>query len=206
MCFCYLLNESLYIPQLLWGFIQSNAPTLSVIVTTLAVIVALLTPWLVNWLNNKPKKSELELENRSIVNQNGYLNGRLIIKNNGRFIARSVEIFIESIKFNGEIRENFFPVPLRWTHKNTAIRDIYPHQTAYLDLFVRERNDVKEYSLNIEAGYGIPSLSGLDCYGKSELFLRFYQESGQVEESVVEIDLNGPNDPKIKIIYFKVVK
>jgi hypothetical protein len=36
-------------------------------------------------------------------------------------------------------RKNFFPIPLRWTHgqlrESPTVRDIYPNQVAYLDIF-----------------------------------------------------------------------
>lgn len=187
--------------------------------TALAVIVALVTPWIVNWLSSKPKRSKLIFKDTSVVGQDSnpdaeeelvrLLNvGRLILKNEGRYIAKSVEAYIDRIKFDGEWRDNFFPMPLFWTHgqlnKNgPTVRDIYPNQTVYLDLFnyLYDPNYVGNNSVvfAVAAGQGVDDLWRTNM-GESELFIKFYQESGQVDEVCVKTIWDGRNVPTISII------
>lgn len=102
--FCYTFLDNQYYSQEFW--------------TALAVIVALFTPWIVNYLNNLPKKSRLIFKDTSVVNQDSnpdteedlvrLLNvGRLIIKNEGKYIAKSVEAYVDRIKYDNEMRNDF---------------------------------------------------------------------------------------------------
>jgi len=195
MCFCYILYEPLSFLKDVWEFIRLNS-------TIFALIVAFFSPWIVFWINNKPKKSKLVLKGTKIVNQNGNIHGRLIIKNEGKYIAKSVEVFIERIQHKGKFRDNFFPVPLAWTHKGEAVRDIYPHQTVYLDFLINKDGRVL---FVLKACHGVEDLWRVDP-GESESFIKFYQESGQVDEGCVKVILDDKDRPKIDIINFKVVK
>lgn len=187
--------------------------------TPLAVIVALITPWIVNWLANKPKRSRLIFKGTSIVNQDQnpeaedsmtrLLNvGRVIIKNEGGYVAKSVEAYIDRIKFDGEFRADFFPIPLFWTHgqlnKNgPTVRDIYPNQTVYLDLFNHLYNTeyVKSSTVvfAVAAGQGVENLEKMNL-GRSELYIKFYQESGQVDELCIEARWDQKTAPTLKIL------
>jgi hypothetical protein len=173
----------------IYEFILDN---LLEVLTLATIIVALVTPYITNHLSNKPKKSKLKLEKFDIVNQdNGdnYYMGRLIIKNEGKFIAKSVEPYLDNVK-SSESKKYFFPVPLKWTHSelnsiNPSVRDIYPNQTVYLDLFYYEKNSEKAKFI-IAAGKGLNDLETVSM-GKNEISIVFYQESGQKDEFDLEI-------------------
>lgn len=122
--------------------------------------------------------------------------GRLIIKNEGRYKASGVEAYIENISSDGEARDNFIPVPLVWTHgqlneQGPTVRDIYPNQTVYLDVFnhIYDPNYVGESTveLAVAAGHGIDSLSKMNA-GVSKMLIRLYQESGQVNSVTLKTD------------------
>lgn len=189
---------------------------LTAIGTVGAVIVALG----VNWWNNKPKKSNLIVKGISIVNQDNAETeeeknsprllsvGRIIIHNNGKYKASSVEACIEKIYFEGKEREDFFPMPLVWTHgqlnkKGHTIRDIYPNQTVYLDIFnqIYDNYYVGEniVKLAVAAGLDNDNLSGMNL-GESELLIKLYQESGQVNEIHLKTVWDSKNIPTISIV------
>lgn len=187
--------------------------------TALAVLVALVTPWIVNWLAAKPKKSKLIFKKTTVVNQDRnpdtnedlvrLLNvGRVAIKNEGKYIARSVEAYIDRINFDGMLRENFIPMPLQWTHgelnKNgPTIRDIYPNQTVFLDLFnhLYDSGFAKNNSVvfAVASGQGVDDLSRMNL-GESELVIKLYQESGQVDEVCIRAIWNQTDAPQISIV------
>lgn len=199
------LNKPFYLSQEFW--------------TALAVIVALFTPWIVNWLNGRPRKSKLVFKNTSVVNQDlnpdtdedlvRLLNvGRLIIKNEGKYIAKSAEVYVDRIKWDNEFRDDFFPMPLFWTHgqlnKNgPTVRDIYPNQTVYLDIFnyLYDSNYTANSSVvfAVATGQGVDNLWRMNL-GESELFIKFYQESGQVDEVCIKANWDGRNIPTISIV------
>ncbi|HUY62576.1 MAG TPA: hypothetical protein VMV50_02180 [Candidatus Paceibacterota bacterium] len=193
--------------------------------TALAVLVALATPWIVNWLTNRQKRSRLVFEGTSVIGQDDNPDteedlvrllsvGRLIIKNEGKYIAKSVEAYIDRIKYDGEWRDDFFPMPLLWTHgqlnkDGLTIRNIYPNQTVYLDLFnyLYDSSYVGDNSVvfAVAAGQGVDSLWRTN-FGESELFLKFYQESGQVDEVSIRAVWDGKDVPKISIIGHRVLE
>lgn len=187
--------------------------------TALAVIIALFTPWVVNWLNNRPKESKLVFKNTSVVSQDNNPDskeesvrllkvGRLVIKNEGKFTAKSVEAYIDRVKSDDELRDDFFPIPLLWTHgqlnkAGPTIRDIYPNQIVYLDLFnyLYDPEYVGNSSVvfAVAAGQGVDNLWRMNL-GESELFVKFYQESGQVEEVCIKSVWNGKDAPVVSIL------
>ena len=201
------------------GFLNKPFYLSQEFLTALAVIIALFTPWIVNWLNNRPKKSKLVFKDTSVVSQDNNPDseeelvrllkvGRLIIKNEGEFIAKSVEAYIDRIKFDDELRDDFFPIPLFWTHgqlnkTGPTIRDVYPNQTVYLDLFnyLYDPEYVGNSSVvfAVAAGQGVDNLWRMNL-GESELFIKFYQESGQVEEVCVKAVWDGKNVPTVSIV------
>lgn len=187
--------------------------------TALAVIIALFTPWIVNWLTNRPRESKLFFKDTSVVSQDNNPDaeedfarllkvGRLIIKNEGKYIAKSVEAYIDRIKFDGELRDDFFPMSLFWTHgqlnkSGPTIRDIYPNQTVYLDLFnyLYDPEYVGNSSVifAVAAGQGVDNLWRMNL-GESELFIKLYQESGQVDNVCIKAVWDGKDVPTISII------
>ncbi len=188
----------------------------SVVLTFLAVIVALLTPWIIHWLERRPKKSNIIALGVNVADQsnntyevreeNTLYVGRLIIKNKGNHLAKSAEVYLEKV-FDQEIeRKNFFPIPLRWTHgqlrESPTVRDIYPNQVAYLDIFnyYFEPNFVgnRLAKFVVGAGWNYDDLT-LISTGESRILLKLYQESGQVESFSLKI--NWTNEvPSINIL------
>jgi len=140
--------------------------------------------------------------------------GRLVIKNNEQFAAKSVEAYLNAVEDNGKPRENFLPVPLHWTHgqlnasKSTTVRDIYPQQVVYLDIFneIYDRQAAKNtVEFAIAAGHGINDFSKLSL-SESKLFVKIYQESGQVNQIALKIDWDGVDVPAMSIIGQESIK
>jgi len=188
--------------------------------TAAAVVVALIIPWIIDWLSNRPKKSHLIVKGTSVINQDNAVDeyeqnmgrllnvGRISIKNNGKFIAKSVEAFIEMIFFDGGYRADFIPVPLVWTHgqlgkQGPVSRDIYPNQTVSLDIFNYIYNSDyvgdNEVLFAIGAGLNTDNLSKMNL-GESKILIKFYQESGQVNEVWIRFNRDGKSVPKMNII------
>lgn len=175
--------------------------------TLLAIIAALVVPFLQYCLLNRIKKSKLTIEKSYICNQdndeNAYYMGRLIIKNGGKFIAKSVEPYIENIEASKE-KQFFFPIPLKWTHselneKNPSVRDIYPNQSVYLDLFYYIK-PYKEAKFIITAGKGLAELEDV-AVGVNKVNIIFYQKNGQVDKFSLEVVWSDRNNvPEIKNI------
>ena len=134
--------------------------------------------------------------------------GRIIIHNAGSHKASSVEAYIEKIIFDGKLREDFFPMPLVWAHGQLnrlgpTVRDIYPNQTVYLDIInhVYDEYYVHEDSVDfaVAAGHGIDNLSRMNL-GESELFIKLYQESGQVDEIRLKAKWKGGVVPTLSFV------
>ncbi len=188
--------------------------------TASATLTALFVPLIIIWLSNKPKKSLLVPKGLSIVNQDRadddseknqrrLLNvGRLILENKGKYKAKSVEVYLEQIVSNGEVRKDFFPIPLKWTHgqlnkSGVTVRDVYPNQTVYLDIFNHIYDDsfVGDHIVKfaVAAGNDVVNLSRV-ATGESEVFIKIYQESGQVFPIHLKIDWDVRTVPKLSII------
>jgi len=192
---------------------------MAAISTFLAVCVALATPWIINWLTNRPKKSKLVFVQTNVIDQSPDPNifdfldgtplniGRLVIRNDGRYIAENVEAYIDRIKYNGEFRANYIPMPLRWTHgelnkEGSTMRNIYPHQTVYLDIFdhVVDESYVGNTSVifSVLSGRNVDDLSKMNI-GRSELYIKLYQASGQVDEICILAEAVTGEPPQISI-------
>lgn len=210
--FTQTIDATVHPARLPWYLISDSwLPTF----TFLALIVAFVVPWVANCLNNRPRKSKLKVTGKSVVDQanesydpdivDTHLVGRLVIQNKGRYIARSVEASLEKIICEGEDRRNFFPVPLFWTHGQVnkgIIRDIYPNQTVYLDVFEYIWDSLQGESMarfSLGAGRDIENLSFVSV-GKSNLLLKLYQESGQVDKIRLEISWEGKGEPEMTIL------
>ena len=188
--------------------------------TAAATIVAIFLPLFVIWLSNRPKRSRVVIEGVSVLNQDPANDefqknltrltdvGRVIIKNHGKYKASSVEAYIENIIYEGENRKDFFPIPLFWTHgqlnKNgPTIRDIYPNQTVYLDIFNYIYDDGYVgngiVAFAVAAGNNVENLSRVNL-GESKILIKTYQESGQVDSINLKINWDGKSVPKLSII------
>ena len=186
----------------------------------LALVLGILSPPLSEWWRRRPQKSKIVVEGAIVTNQGdaeaigdsepmALLDvGRVIIKNSGKFKAKAVEAYIEKITDSGEIRTDFFPMPLIWTHgqlnkDGLTVRDIYPNQTVYLDIFnhMLDREMVGDRSvlLAVAAGNDVPAFSR-GALGESVLLLKLYQESGQVTEVPLRIAWNGIEVPKMTLL------
>lgn len=198
----------------------SVADWMTAIGTLLAVVAALFTPWVVNHLNNRPKNSKLIFVKSSVISQDPAIEeddknlsrimnvGRVVVKNEGKNKAVAVEVFIEKIIFDGEERKDFIPMPLNWTHGQLSksgpiVRDIYPNQTVYLDIFnhIYDTGFVNENLVifAVAVGHGNDNLSQMNV-GESELHVTLYQESGQVDTLKLKCNYDGKSTPSISII------
>lgn len=90
-----------------------------------------------NWIKTLFSKPALKVLSLKRLHHTHELDvWRVLIKNEGKAIARNVQVeVVEIIDDSNKKRENFLPLPLRWTHLDTETRDILPSQTAYLDIF-----------------------------------------------------------------------
>lgn len=170
-----------------WCLTILDWTALMTIATFLAVVVAFTSPWIASWLRNRPKNSDLNVVDSYVFHQTAERSvGRIAIKNNKNgFKAVGIEVYVEEMEDNGILRENFLSVPLRWTHgqvNNDIVRDVYPNQTVWLDIF--------DYIWNPKTGGGTVKLSlvaGMEVDSFSEvnneitrLKLSLYQKSGQI--------------------------
>ncbi|MBI2611690.1 hypothetical protein HYW54_03015 [Candidatus Gottesmanbacteria bacterium] len=134
-----------------------------------------------------------EPEDRSLPAQWIY---RLELLNDSNYIAKNVEIYIQEVYDNGaNFRKNFIPSPLRWTHRDSKPRNIFPHQTVLLDLFeikFRKLEPVVLAAPNLE---GLKNIRDLRA-GKMLLILKYFQQNGQTGHFEVKIEWNG-NEPLI---------
>lgn len=185
-----------------------------------ALAIGIFSPPLTEWWRRRPEKSNLVIEGAVVTNQGDAASieeptimalldvGRIIIRNGGRFKAKAVEAYIETIVDSGEIREDFFPMPLLWTHgqlnkDGPTVRDIYPNQTVYLDIFNhmlnREMVGDRSVSLTVAAGNDVPAFSR-GALGESVLLVKLYQESGQVTTARIKVVWNGREVPKMTLL------
>jgi hypothetical protein len=199
----------------------STIDWITAIGTVSAVVVALITPWIINSLNNKPKKSKLVVVGSSVINQDTaegeieenikhLLNvGRIAIKNIGEHKAVAAEAYLEKVFLDDAERKNFIPMPLVWTHgqlnkSGPAIRDIYPNQTVYLDIYYQiyddgyVNNNIVDFSL--ATAFDNKNLSFLGI-GRSKILISIYQESGQVVPINIECIYDGKKAPSITKIF-----
>ncbi|MDR3571375.1 MAG: hypothetical protein P4L81_04220 [Candidatus Pacebacteria bacterium] len=185
-----------------------------------ALAIGILSPPLSEWWRRRPEKSDLVVQGVTVTPHRDPSEvddsesmailhvGRVIIENKGAFTARSVEAYIESIIDSGDRREDFFPMPLLWTHgqlnkDGAAVRDIYPHQTVYLDIFnnMLDREMLADRSLRlaVAAGNDVAALSR-GALGESVLVVKLYQESGQVTEIRLKTAWDGRDVPKLTLL------
>lgn len=181
------------------------------------IVIALVIPFLVEYLRRRPYRSNLVVKDVIVINQDNDPDtyepklldvARIAIKNIARFKAESVEAYIEKIVWDGEIRRDFIPMPLFWTHgqlskSDPTIRDIYPNQTVLLDILenILDPEYVGERSVRfaVATGQNIDTLSKLNL-GESELLVKIYQKSGQVNEIHLKIVWDMKSTPQVSII------
>ena len=125
---------------------------------------------------------------------------RLRIANVGESVARDVTVYVNQIKDNGLVRDNFLPVPLCWTHDGRYARDFAPNETWFLDLCRRDNvADNKKPILVLAAGQGIPTYEDIQ-EGSTILDIKVAHKSGQIRN--YQVDLSWKPEQK----YVQVVK
>lgn len=139
-----------------------------------------------------------------LYRQNLHWNYRLVIKNDSNHIAKNVEFDIEEVIFNGTKRVNFLPAPLNWTHGN-SLRDIFPHQIAYLDIIIVNNLENVPIALCAPVLYGLSEMVKIEA-GTTLLKLKYYTENGKTGTIDLKVTWNGSsatdenNLPEISII------
>jgi len=110
-------------------------------------------------------------------------------ENTGKDTAKKVQVDVTNIFEDGKTRNNFLPMPLRWTHIDREIRDILPGQTVYLDVF---DHHTSKHSVNLATrfGGGVKDFRELNK-GQTKLELTFYEQSGRSFITNVEISWGG---------------
>jgi hypothetical protein len=131
---------------------------------------------------------------------------RLVIKNDSNYIAKNVEIDIEEvIDDDGNKRDNFLPAPHNWTHIDKPLRDIFPHQIAYLDILTINEVPNQFIALYTRILWFIPNMTIIKP-GTTILKFKYYTENGQTGNINLQVKWKGKetfdeNDlPEIKII------
>lgn len=174
--------------------------------TLLAVIVALalgiFSPILGKIVEIFFSKTNLVFKDKIIINQVGPIFGRLVIINESKATARSVEAYLEMLEVEispGLFKqiENFIPLPLGWTHghldprNGPSIKDIKPNQSVMLDLFSTEKGPCIVLTF-VLLRYELKE----SC--KSKLIIILYQENGQIVKKEIIVFKKG-NDWNIEI-------
>lgn len=115
---------------------------------------------------------------------------RIAVINNGLEIAKNVQVDVVKIYDGNVLRENFLPMPLPWTHRDThpdkENRNILPKQTVYLDVFYHKANDPNDVHIATRFGGDIDNFRKLKN-GKSKLVLTFFEQSGGSFNKEIEI-------------------
>lgn len=168
----------------------------------LASLVALLIAIYSEQFRNLARRTNLSVKNVRI-NEQGNGNSvyyRLEIINEGNYPAKNVEVYVDSIQENSQTRENFLPVPLRWTHARAYMsagvyRDIHPNQSVLLDFceFVKDRNLLH---LSLAAGGENPEFAILHG-GDMQVDIKIYQESGKTIKITLPISWDSGQNPVV---------
>lgn len=152
-----------------------------------ALIVAYLMPLMIKLLQ-KPKLKPLRIFRVLQTYQYIY---RLAIKNDSDYVAKKIKIDIENVIDEGSVsRENFLPAPLSWTHGQEATRDIFPHETAYLDICAVKQEANKFITLTAPNIESFPDMAILKK-GTTQLKVRYYNENGQTGDIKIKVVWNG---------------
>lgn len=117
---------------------------------------------------------------------------RLVINNDSKYIAKNIEFDIEELIVNGQRRKNFLPAPLNWTHTDgKSQKDIFPHQTAYLDILTTNFNRQGiPLALYTPALWSILPMVKIEK-GTTVLKLKYYSENGQTGNINIQVKWKG---------------
>jgi len=187
----------------------SQAELLTALGTILAAIVALVLGLWGKTLNQLFYKSDMQLidthHNRQ-TSRGGSIQGhtRLKFLNDGGSVAENVMVYVESIKDNGIIRQDFLPVPLSWTHDGRYWRNFAPHEIWYLDLC--RKNDISDRNkpvLVLASGQQVPIYEDIE-EGKTTLVVKLSQKSGQIRNYKINL-LWSFGDNYVKVTGYKEI-
>ena len=119
---------------------------------------------------------------------------RLIVKNVGLAGAKGVRILLT---YSSTLR-NFIPVPIAWTHWQTAARDIAQHEPAYIDILQKEKG-TEIYSFCWPLENGIPYEKLLFGFNPKhgDIRLEFFEHDQQLGDISLEFS-NEEDVLKIK--------
>lgn len=136
---------------------------------------------------------------------------RLLLKNEGSVSARDVEAHVEEIFDGDDKRENFVPVPLRWTHGqdrpgSPSIRDIHADQSCHLDIadvmrpIYMGQPSVMVLCVPVEAVRRLKNLCWLKA-GRTRLGIAIYNASGRTTRVQVSVEWDGTwSKPEVSIV------
>lgn len=136
---------------------------------------------------------------------------RLLLKNEGSVSARDVEAHVEEIFDGDDKRENFVPVPLRWTHGqdrpgSPSIRDIHADQSCHLDIADVVRPTYMGQSsemvlcVPVEAARIVKDFCTLKA-GRTRLGIAIYNASGRTTRVQVSVEWDGTwSEPEVSIV------
>ena len=136
---------------------------------------------------------------------------RLLLKNEGSVSARDVEAHVEEIFDGDDKRENFVPVPLRWTHGqdrpgSPSIRDIHADQSCHLDIAdVRQPTYMGQppamvLCVPVPAALSVKDFCTLKA-GRTRLGIAIYNASGKTTRVQVSVEWDGTwSEPEVSIV------
>lgn len=173
-----------------YSFQTSIGQVVSLLGTWFAVIAALaIAIWgsrLKEWGGYKPDLQIIgQVENiQGIEGQT-----RLGVVNKGKTTAQDVEIYINNLFDQYPTpRDQFFPVPLSWTHSGMSKRDLHPHQIGYVDL-CRVSGAWGIAKLVLSAGQDVSTYEDIKP-GNTTLELVIFQKSGQIKVYYIDLIWN----------------
>lgn len=119
---------------------------------------------------------------------------RLQLVNKGRYPARNVRADVERLLSESSQR-TIVVSPLNWAHNPGDIytRDIFPNQTAYLDIcvaYITPCYDPEHFKLSNNLVHTIDESSSI-YKGETRVDIGLYQESGQRVKIELKIDWDG---------------
>ena len=171
----------------------------ALLASSVALLIALFSEPLRRMWQTARLKFDVVLKN---VQGSGVVYYRLVAENAGNTTVKDSEVYVVKIFDDGVERQNFLPVPLRWTHASAYMtagvyRNIHPKQTVLLDFceYIAERNLVR---LFLAAGGEVGDYSIVRA-SQTRVFLKGYQGNGKVVEAEILINWQGGQEPVITI-------
>lgn len=170
---------------IIFGFIFNKNKTLSYNMTTITDWITVIGTLILGFFAIfgeqirkslfKPQLKPIEMvKTTQRIGSDNFVYQRLIVKNVGNNAAEMVRILLTYIK----VPKNFIPIPLAWTHYNTAARDISKSEPAYIDV-LRKQEGSEKYAFCWTPEVGIP-------YEK--LLAEFNPDQGNIRLEIFERD------------------